>query len=453
MTVELTPAYDGDTGQVMMDGLPTGAAGEAGLVPARGLELIFDRADGRLARVVIDTAEPGGPVGPGSPAGAGEAAGLLTRLFGQDASDAVRRAARKQSARRALAPESGLAAVLSRLARLDAARFTSPVPPASPLWAAEAAVLADRAGLHSRARAQARQAAGGLVRLLSRAPVPDELRQAALAVAALAEADIPEIARRLRESVRDARVGLPGQRLARQAEMRGPADCPGRRPRGAAGEHVPEPRCSLDPSLVPEGVFLHGLTPCSDLLVQFGREQDNLVVEAKLAPGADQGALSRCRARIVDPAARRILAQESFSRAGSRARAELQLPSPAGDVDASWVEVVDDEHRPVRSDRSRRLRRALRWADAAVRAQQRPQGLAPGFTGEDWTTLAATAWRHCQYNWASTGDTNRAYLAAARLAAPDPPSRPPEPPSSWAAQLAACPPLEEPAFLAEVVGG
>ena len=414
---ELTVAYDGDTGQVTMEGLPTGAAGEAAIIPAHGLELTFDRADGRLARVLIDTAEPGEPAGtcgPGGVAGVGPAARLLTRLFGPDASAEVRQAARTPGLRRVLSPEPGLTAILSRLARLDAARHTSPVRSGSALWAAEGAALAAQAGLDDRARAQARQAADGLVHLPGRMPVPDGLGQAALALA-----------------------------------------CPGPR-RRAAGEHAPgvkwSAEWSLDPSLVPEGVFVFGLSPCSDLLVQSGPERTSVVVEATLAQDADHDALSRCRARLVDPATRRVLVQGSFSRADSRARAELQLPSSGGGSSAAWVEVVDDEHRPVRSERSRRLRRALRWADVAVRAGQRPAGLAPGFSRGDWTMLAAIAWRHCQYNWERAGDTSRAYVAAARLATLDPRSRPPEPPSSWAAQLAARPSLEEPAFLAEMAG-
>ena len=59
---------------------------------------------------------------------------------------------------RVLSPEPGLTAVLSSLARLDAARVTSPVPPGSPWWAAEAAELAHRAGLHVRARTEAHRA-------------------------------------------------------------------------------------------------------------------------------------------------------------------------------------------------------------------------------------------------------------------------------------------------------
>ena len=48
---DLTPHYEPETGQVFLDGPPTGAAGEAPLVPAPGLDLAFDRANGRLSRL------------------------------------------------------------------------------------------------------------------------------------------------------------------------------------------------------------------------------------------------------------------------------------------------------------------------------------------------------------------------------------------------------------------
>ena len=57
----LTLAYDEDAGQVVLEGLPGGPAGEAGLSLAEGIELLFDCADGRLSRVIIDAGEPGGP--------------------------------------------------------------------------------------------------------------------------------------------------------------------------------------------------------------------------------------------------------------------------------------------------------------------------------------------------------------------------------------------------------
>ena len=128
------------------------------------------------------------------------------------------------------------------------------------------------------------------------------------------------------------------------------------------------------------------------------------------------------------------------------------LPFPIDELKETWVEVVDDEQRPVRSERLRRMRRALRWADAALRAEQRPRGLAPQFTGQDWTALAAMAWERCSYDWEDTGDTDRAFLAARRLASLTHAARVPEAPSAWTADLADRPPLQEPAFLAEAIG-
>ena len=82
---------------------------------------------------------------------------------------------------------------------------------------------------------------------------------------------------------------------------------------------------------------------------------------------------------------------------------------------ALWVEVVDDERRPVRGTRLRRMRRALRWADAALRAASRPGGLDPDRTDEQWAQLAALAWNRCRADWTAAGDADRA-AAAARLA-------------------------------------
>jgi hypothetical protein len=87
------------------------------------------------------------------------------------------------------------------------------------------------------------------------------------------------------------------------------------------------------------------------------------------------------------------------------------LPAPAA-LDALWVEVVDDERRPVRGTRLRHMRRALRWADAALRAASRPAGLAPGLTDEQWAWLAALAWDRCHSDWTAAGDAGRAALAA-----------------------------------------
>ena len=55
----LTPVVERETGQVILEGIPAGVAGEAPLIPVAGLELAFDRADGRLCRAVIDSAGDG----------------------------------------------------------------------------------------------------------------------------------------------------------------------------------------------------------------------------------------------------------------------------------------------------------------------------------------------------------------------------------------------------------
>ena len=54
--MNLTPIFERETGQVILEGLPAGVAGEAPLVPVPGLDLAFDRADGRLCRAVVDAA-------------------------------------------------------------------------------------------------------------------------------------------------------------------------------------------------------------------------------------------------------------------------------------------------------------------------------------------------------------------------------------------------------------
>jgi hypothetical protein len=445
MASELTPTYDSDTGQVVLEGLPTGAAGGAGLIPVPGLELEFDRADGRLARAVIDTALTG------RPAISGRAADPLGVLFGQQAPAMIRDVAAQRGIPRALSPDRCLSAGWSRLARLESARGTSPVP-GSPLWAAEAAQLAERTGLHDRARAEARRAAAGLIGLLGHAPFPEALARAALAVADIVEPDDPAAARQLCDRAGQAAVTPLEEWLAGQASTPAPVGAPEDWSPGTDKEQIPGLQWSLDPGLVPAGVLLPGLSPRSDLIVRRGCGQDRVIVTAFLAPGASADALGRCRARLVDPSARRVLASAPFVREGSRVRAELVAPFPVDELKGTWVEVVDDEQRPVRSEQLRRRRRALRWADAALRAEQHPQGLAPYFTGQDWAALAATAWERCRYNWDDIGDTDRAFLAARRHAVLNPEARAPETPSAWAADLAGRPPLDEPAFLAEDIG-
>ena len=435
---DLAPSFEAETGQVILEGLPAGAAGEAILVPVPGVDLAFDRADGHLSRVVVDTETTGGKIIFGE-----QAATMLTRLFGRE----VLAVATGSGGQPPLSAEPALCLALSRLARLDAARVTSPVARSSPWWAAEAADLAERAGLPARARAEARRAVCGLAKAVAHQALPDEACRTALAVAGIAAADDPEAASRLRESIDTTLAGTPrppsGPGLDVAAEVEGLAKDQVRLP----GLHW-----VLDPGLVPEGLFRSGLSPHSDLSVWRKSGEGPLVVEAQLAPGAECGVLDRCRARLVDPEVRRVLAQASFTAAGARVRAELVLPFPLDELHDTWVEVVEGEHRPVRSARGHQIRRALRWADAALRAGRRPAGLAPWSTGDDWAALAAVAWERCRRDWECAGDADRAFLAAYRLAELDPGTFLPDAPSATAARLARRPPLDGPSYLAELLG-
>src|SRR5947207_742195 len=85
---DLTPSYEPDAGQVILEGRPAGPAGEAGLVPVAGVDLAFDRGDGHLVRVVADAGvqEVAGISGQAVAGTSGQAAAaLLSRLFGPGA--------------------------------------------------------------------------------------------------------------------------------------------------------------------------------------------------------------------------------------------------------------------------------------------------------------------------------------------------------------------------------
>lgn len=393
----LTPSFERRTGQVMLEGLPVGVAGEALVTPVPGLDLAFDRADGRLCRVIVSFAEPGEPVSIGE-----QVAATLTRLFGPQAPGVilavVAATGDASPGKCALRPEPELAETLSSLACLQATRATSPVSPSSPWWADEAAELADRAGFPSLARAR-----GG--------PRPANVRPAPLL-------DVAAEVRSL---------------------QKGPA-------------HPVGPHWMLDPSLLPQGLFQLGLSPYSDLAIRHECSRDRIVIEALLAPAADCGRLSGCRVRLVDPAVRRVLAQAAFTVTRSRARAELRFPFPLDELPETWIEVVHDKVQPVRGRRAHRIRRALRWADAALRAERAPASLDPAATGADWSALAAAAWGRCCLDWAAAGDADRAYLAASRQAARDSRVRFPCAPSATAAEIGRQVPLAGPAYLAEAMG-
>jgi hypothetical protein len=428
---DLTPSFERETGQVILEGLSAGVAGEASLIPVPGLDLAFDRADGHLCRAVVDTAATDGSISVGE-----QVTVMLIQLFGAHAPSALSDPAGAY----VLSPEPRLAGTLSNLARLDAARATSPVLPGSPWWAAEAAELAERAGLPMRARAEAHRALAKLLGQLDSidvAVLPESAARAALAVAALTTADEPAAATRLREAI-GGRSGLPPAAPLPIPEFDVAAEV----------ERLEKDRVRLvglqwmlDPQLVPVGLFRPGLSPYSDLSVRHDGAKGQVVVEAVLAPGADCGALGSYLARLVDPTVHRVLAQAVFAKAApDRVRADLQLEFPLDELTESWIEVVHDKLWPVRSAKGHRIRRALRWADAALRAERAPVGLAPHSAHEDWAALTAAAWERCRRDWEAVGDADRAELAARRQAVIDPRSRNPSLP------------MDGPAYLAEVLG-
>jgi len=421
---DLTPSFERETGQVILEGLSAGVAGEAPLIPVPGLDLAFDRADGRLCRVVVDTAGTGGSISVGE-----QVAAMLIQLFGAGSPSVVSHPVGAH----VLSPDPGLAETLSSLARLDAARATSPVPPGSPWWAAEAAELAERAGLPARASAEAHRALAKLLGQLDRIDttfLPEPAIRAALAVVSITAADEPAASIRLREAI-GGRSGLRPTAPPPISEFDVAAEV----------ESLEKDRVRLgglqwmlDPGLAPEGLLRPGLSPYSDLSVSHEGAVEQVVVEAVLASGADCDALDRCLARLVDPAIRRVLAQAAFRKtAPARVRAELQLPFPLDELSESWIEVVQDKLWPVASAKGHRIRRALRWADAALRAERAPAGLARHSAHEDWTALAVTAWDRCRRDWEAAGDADRADQAARRQAVPQPP-------------------VDGPAYLAEALG-
>jgi hypothetical protein len=446
----LAPCYERAAGQVIFRGPPVGVAGEASIEPVPGLELTFDRADGRLCWAVADaTAERPAAFDP-------RVAAMLTRLFGPRSLDVALGAVASSGDAPVVCPEPGLAGTLSRLARLQVAQVASPVSAKSPWWAAEAAGLAERAGLAAQAAALSSQALQGLIRLLdshARSALPPQAVRAAREVAGSCAAAHPKAANRLLAALDETLAHSP---LARIAASR-PANS-----LNVAGEvtlmredllRSDGPQWLLDPFNTPAGLFQFGLSPWSDLFVRRKATQAGIVVViATLAPDADLDALSRCVARWVDPPARRIVAQGSFVAAGSLAIAELELKAPLEEWPESWVEVAGNKRQPVRSARGHWARCARRWADTALRAERAPRGIDSCAAPEDWAALAIAAWDRCRQDWTKAGDPLRARMAACRHAAVDARNRDLGA-TATRAELTACQEAaDDPCYLAEVVG-
>jgi hypothetical protein len=434
MTATSRMRFETAAGLVVQDCAPVGPAGGAWLHPEPDVELIFDRVSGELCYLAISGGTPGG-----SWSLSEQAAAFLDRLCGRLAADLVSQVASGHRSVPGLLADAGLSRALSALARLRAARATSPVP-ASPWWDAQEAQLARAAGLPELASAAARAAVRALAGLK-----PGQLSErqvsAALIAADIAATAMPAAAASVR-------------RLAKAAIHRRASECPNAGPdhadRGVragpdlagdglspgpddAGAWSAEQGSSsdlegtslgqvLDLTRTPPGLFLPALSPDNDLLVQQEAGSDGrITVAVRLAPGADRRSLRPCRARLVVAAqatsAGQVLADSSLTGSDPHAVAELRPPPRAGELTGGWIEIVRDELVPVHTEKHYRIKSALRWADAALRAGQRPRGLAPRFTAADWLALAATAWQHCRDDWQAAGDSGQAASAAGELAA------------------------------------
>jgi hypothetical protein len=434
----LTLVCDDEASQIRLEDLPAGPAGEACLTPLDGVELLFDNADGRLVRILVDATASGGQLVTGE-----LVLFFIAGLLGYQAAAAVEEARRWAGAPIPLRVDEEKLASLSRLARLDAARATSPVA-GSPGWAVEAARLAAMAGLTARAAAEARRATTAL----DGAPpdaVPAELIDA---IADGVQEIDPGLAERLREHVVRPQPGpdtAAGDTTAR-GTMAQPDWAWSAVPSVPAGDgdRREEPECWLDPQTVPPGVFRHHLWPEADLTVR--SVGSGLWVEAEIVSGADLTALARCRVRLVDPARRKVIAMAPFRHTGgSQVVAEIPHGGPFG---GAWVEMTEGPGRPVFSAQLRHMRRAMRWADAALCAGRRP----PGPADAEWDRLAGQAWTRCAEDWLAARDYDRAYLAAGRAAGLGVDIAVARPPSDWAKDLAGRFALQEAPFLAETIG-
>jgi hypothetical protein len=297
----------------------------------------------------------------------------------------------------------------------------------------EAAQIATRAGLAARAQAETLRAVTALS--CARDTSHAILAATARTVADLVRATEPQLAERLRDQAAALRPGQFGTVHPNRAWSVALPDG-----RGDNGNL----HWWLDPRVIPPAVFRHGYWPSSELTVQ--AEDCGIVITAELAPDADHRQLEGCRARLVEPGSRGVVGSMPFRDLGdSRVRAEIHESVPPGDA---WVEVVGDENRPVLSGQLHHIRRAMRWADAALSASR----LLSDLDEAEWARLAAAAWKRCTSDWSAARDADRAYLAAANRAAMcrDVPTL--APPSAWAKELADRPSLEEEPFLAEQVG-
>jgi len=440
--------FDDDLGQVVAAGLPTGAAGGVEISPAPGVTCTFDALTGAFSELVVDPA-----AGDNDGRSDSRRRDVLTWLFDTETTQAISDLAhRGEGLDVSIAPAHQ--ALLHRLALLEDAEDTDPLVPDSPLWGTEEVFLAHRGKLGALAELHAVRTASRLAGLIEQRPDlldvalgAEHVQDAAMLVANLVERHDPEAAEALRAGYSPA---VEEHLEASVDEDRWLPALSGVLAGGVADGLAVPPQ--LDLLLLPEHTFRLGELPSADLVVHGNSAE--LLVTAGLDRRARKSVVESCWARLVDPETKTVLDAAPFyldrtdQGRPTAATARLRINDADIDFHRTALEVVADRDRPVQSRALRHARRALRLANAALRAERRPHALHPGWDETGWSQHARNLWMRAGEQWSAADDTARAALAFARGAGL---TLPPDLPQ-WAHALGTRAPTPQAPFLAEHLG-
>jgi hypothetical protein len=202
----------------------------------------------------------------------------------------------------------------------------------------------------------------------------------------------------------------------------------------------------LDLATLPTGLFRAAEDPNADLELE--ATGDGVMVTVKLVRGTSLSGDDGFVARLVDASEHRVLAQGALSGSAGLARATLNLTMSREHPDRDlWVEVVRGTNERVEGALWHEERKALRWGQAALRAER--------LRLEGWRLAAAGNWARCGDAWALAEDDERAFLGHWRAFILDRKRSQPAPSGTpWADTLAqikmdADEPFQSEPFLAE----
>jgi len=384
-------------GSITLTGAPSGPGGTTEVSPTPGLTVMFDACSGGLCGLLIEVKN-----GPGLSELEPDAETILEGVLGGVGLGSLRDHLDDSGEPVAvtLDGDAELVGSLARLALALDAQHTDPVDPASPLWDAEQALLSERCGLRTLAKTHAGRAAERLVGLVAFEPqlLSGVSRLAVRTVADLCQPVLPEASKILTDAL-DGH-GVPGSYSGYPIE----------RAQLRANQAKTHPPIVIDPSLVPPRTFLLAEDPLDD--IELSIEHDTVSVRIRLEAWARRSVVEGCVLRQVDRRSRNVLAEAPLVRAGRLARGELRLTRRP--PDGADLEVVAGPDEPVGSTRMASRRRALRFADAALRAQRHPSALHPEWDEARWSELAATFWQQSAAAWRDAGDQTLASQADER---------------------------------------